>query len=83
MSNKTLKKGELGSLREINKRNQELYYNIGKLVTTKDQIYEQVSKFYSELKELEEEQEVMFTRIKEEYGEGNINLETGEFTPSK
>jgi septal ring factor EnvC (AmiA/AmiB activator) len=83
MSNKTLKKGELGSLREINKRNQELYYNIGKLVTTKDQIDEQVSKFYSELKELEEEQEVMFTRIKEEYGEGNINLETGEFTPSK
>ena len=83
MSNKTLKKGELGSLREINKRNQELYYNIGKLVTTKDQIDEQVSKFYSELKELEEEQETMFSKIKEEYGEGNINLETGEFTPSK
>ena len=49
------------------------------IVSLKDKLDEQVKLF----KESLEEEQILIKRLSEKYGAGQINFETGEFTPEK
>ena len=72
---------ELQTIRSLNQRNQADINELGEIELIKIQLIKR-RKFAEEyLANLREEQEANGKALTEKYGDGEINPETGEFTP--
>lgn len=68
-----LQEKELQSIKENQKQINQVVYNMGALEYQKTQLLPQIE-------ELQKVQNELAVELQEKYGEGNINLETGELT---
>ena len=74
---------ELQTIKSLNQRNQAVINELGEIELIKIQL-EKRRKFAEEyLANLREEQEANGKALTEKYGDGEINPETGEFTPTQ
>lgn len=82
MENQKLTQEELQTLQELQQQRQAVIVELGSLELTQmelDNKREEIETFYSELKAKEQE---YGKTLSEKYGNGSIDLEKGEFTPS-
>ena len=75
-----LEEKELQELKEIQKKLNEVVYTLGNLELQKILNDLQKDELIMEVKKLKVREKEASTNIQIKYGDGNINLETGEFT---
>ncbi len=73
MSKTKLSKEELQKLQELQSEGNQLIFSLGQLEAQKISIFSQVEK-------IQKERDILGVELQEKYGDGNINIETGEFT---
>lgn len=73
MSKIKLSKEELQKLQELQSEGNQLIFSLGQLETQKISIFSQIEK-------IQKERDILGAELQEKYGDGNINIETGEFT---
>jgi hypothetical protein len=76
MSKIKLSEQELQQLKELQTKGNELIFSLG-------QIEAQKASVFSQLQEVQTKNNKIGKELNEKYGDGNIDLETGEFTKSE
>lgn len=72
----------LNEIKDLRTKQGSLQAEMGSLGITKQEIKEREAAIYAELKELGSKAQESMGKIREEYGDGSVDLETGEFTPA-
>lgn len=80
MENHKLTKEELESLKNNQSESSNLVFQLGQVDVQRSILEGQRSEVLSRLADLQENQNKLAQELQEKYGDGNINLETGEFT---
>ena len=83
MSNQKLSKEELEKLNTFSKKQEEITVALGQLDIQKALLEGQRSMVLEELSKLQEKQNTTAKELQSKYGDGNIDLDTGEFTLNK
>ena len=83
MESKKLSDKELQSLKDFQERNNNIIVVLGTLDVRIDALEEQKENELEKFRILTKEQTEFGKRLNEKYGDGNIDLEKGEFTPAK
>lgn len=76
MSKIKLSEKELQKLKELRTRGNELIFALGQIEAQKASVFNQIQ-------EVQVENEKIGKELQDKYGDGNIDLETGEFTKSE
>ena len=76
MSKIKLSEKELQKLKELRTRGNELIFALGQIEAQKASVFNQIQ-------EVQAENEKIGKELQDKYGDGNIDLETGEFTKSE
>jgi len=76
MSKIKLSEKELQTLKELQTKGNQLIFTLGQIEAQKASVFNQIQEIQSENDKIGKE-------LQEKYGDGNINLETGEFTISE
>jgi hypothetical protein len=76
MSKIKLSEKELQILKELQTRGNQLIFTLGQIEAQKTSIFNQIQ-------EVQNENDKIGKELQEKYGDGNINLETGEFTKTE
>jgi len=71
-----LSEKELQKLKELQTKGNELIFSLGQIEAQKASVFNQIQ-------EVQKEQNKLGKELQEKYGDGNINLETGEFTKAE
>jgi len=80
---KKLSKEELEVLQGYQKQQNQITYNLGQVDIQKAILEGQRSAILEDLANLQEKSNKTAKELQDKYGEGNINLETGEMTLSE
>ena len=83
MSKQVLTQEELASLKQIRETFDSLTTVMGSLETQLTLINLEKEEVVEQIKLLKQQEIQLGIELKEKYGDGNISLETGEFTPYK
>tara|TARA_Y100000389_G_scaffold204934_1_gene260975 strand:- start:1795 stop:2046 length:252 start_codon:yes stop_codon:yes gene_type:complete len=83
MKSKKLSKKELQTLQEYQTKTNEILSVLGSIELQFDALKTQKEEVLKEFKTLTESQTKTGKELQDKYGEGNINLEDGEFTPKE
>jgi|TARA_B100001778_G_C18286325_1_gene493297 hypothetical protein len=75
-----LSKEELEVLKSYQQRQNQITFNLGNVDIQKAILEGQRSAILENLADLQEESNKTAKEMQKKYGEGNVNLETGEFT---
>ena len=81
MDTKVLTQDELNSLKNVRETFDSLTTVMGSLETQLALINLEKNDVIDRIKELKQQEIQLGVELKEKYGDGNISLETGEFTP--
>jgi hypothetical protein len=81
MENKKLTQEQLEQIAEIQNKYQALSQELGNIELQKIALKTRRQAAEEFLTELQTQEKQIATAIEQEYGKGNINLKTGEFTP--
>lgn len=81
MENKLLSQEELAEIVQLRNEFANTFANIGSIQSRIKELEEENEANYTSLKEIQKKEEVLFEKLKNNYGEGNIDLITGEFKP--
>jgi len=71
-----LSEKELQILKELQTKGNQLIFTLGQIEAQKASVFNQIQ-------EVQKEQDKLGKELQEKYGDGNINLETGEFTKAE
>lgn len=71
-----LSEKELQTLNELQTKGNQLIFTLGQIEAPKTSIFNQIQ-------EVQTENDKIGKELQEKYGDGNINLETGEFTKTE
>ena len=83
MASKKLSDKELQSLKDFQDRNNNIIVTLGTIDVRIDALEEQKDSELEKFRKLTVEQSEFGADLQKKYGDGNINLEKGEFTPSE
>jgi len=83
MSTTKLSKEELQQLRDFQRIENEITFSLGDIEKRKYFLSRQKEKLENDYVALLNKQETLGKELQEKYGEGNIDLEKGEFISSK
>ena len=83
MSKQVLTQEELGKLKQVRESFDNLTTVMGSLETQLTLINLEKEEVIEQIKLLKQQEIQLGTELKEKYGDGNISLESGEFTPIK
>lgn len=72
----------LNQVKELRSKQASLQSEAGSLAITQEEIKERLSAIFAEVKELGNEAQGIMGKIREEHGDGSVDLESGEFTPA-
>ena len=75
-----LSKEELDTLKKYQRENDLIVLRLGRVDVQKAILEGQRGDILEDLSKLQEETKVTAKTLQEKYGDGNVNLETGEFT---
>ena len=67
---------ELQILKQLQTKGNQLIFTLGQIEAQKASVFNQIQ-------EVQKEQDKLGKELQEKYGDGNINLETGEFTKTE
>ena len=81
MENKLLSQDELNEIVQLRNEFANIFASIGSIQSRIKELEEENESNYTSLKEIQKKEEVLFEKLKNNYGEGNIYLITGEFKP--
>lgn len=88
METKKLEQKDLNSIMELRSKYAETTNTIGMIATDEYSLNKQLelitsekTKFFNELETLRKEEQTLMESLKEKYGDGQINIEEGTFTP--
>jgi len=81
MKNKKLSEKELQPLKEYQEKTNIIVVSLGKLDLQINSLENTKKNLIKEYQELETSQQKTALELQDKYGEGNIDLESGEFTP--
>jgi len=81
MENKKLSEKELQPLKEYQEKINIIIVSLGKLDLQINSLENTKKNLIKEYQELETSQQKTALELQDKYGEGNIDLESGEFTP--
>ena len=81
MENKLLSQDELNEIVQLRNEFANIFATIGSIQSRIKELEEENEPNYISLKEIQKKEEVLFEKLKNNYGEGNIDLITGEFKP--
>ena len=81
MENKLLSQDELNEIVQLRNEFANIFASIGSIQSRIKELEEENEPNYISLKEIQKKEEVLFEKLKNNYGEGNIDLITGEFKP--
>jgi uncharacterized coiled-coil DUF342 family protein len=81
MENKKLSQDELNEIVQLRNEFANVFASIGSIQSRIKELEEENEPNYISLKEIQKKEEVLFEKLKNNYGEGNIDLVTGEFKP--
>tara|TARA_R110000803_G_scaffold88345_2_gene155341 strand:+ start:3930 stop:4202 length:273 start_codon:yes stop_codon:yes gene_type:complete len=87
--NKKIEKVDIESIKELRQKSSELIVKFGEVElefiyaeNRKNELDTYKAGLVKELTELQESEKTLTTDMETKYGQGNLNLETGEFTPA-
>ena len=83
MENKLLEKEELQTLKDFRIKEENIILSFGQLAYQRVQLDEQEDNLLDFKKEFDKERSDFATTLTTKYGDGTINIETGEITPTK
>jgi len=83
MKNQKLQKEELQKLNDFTEKRNQIVLNLGQIDIQKTILKGQRSAILESLAKLQEEENAMGRELQDKYGDGNIDLNTGEFTKSE
>ena len=78
-----LSKEELQKLTDFNEKRNQITFNLGRVDIQKAILEGQRSVILENLAKLQEEENAVGKELQDKYGEGNIDLDTGEFTKTE
>ena len=78
-----LSKEELQKLTGFNEKRNQITFNLGRVDIQKAILEGQRSIILENLAKLQEEENAVGKELQDKYGEGNIDLDTGEFTKTE
>ena len=81
MENKLLSQDELNEIVQLRNEFANVFASIGSIQSRIKELEEENESNYTSLKEIQKKEEVLFEKLMNNYGEGNIDLITGEFKP--
>ena len=81
MENKVLTQEELQSLKDFQSREENLVLVFGQIAYQQESLEDQMEKAIEEKRKFEKERSELASSLTEKYGNGTINIETGEITP--
>lgn len=81
MENKKLSQDELNEIVQLRNEFANEFANIGSIQSRIKELEEENEINYQTLKEVQKKETELFQKLKNVYGEGNIDLVTGEFKP--
>jgi len=82
MDNKKLSNKELQELKDYQEKINLIVISLGKLDLQISSLKRDHEKLVKDYQEIEKSQYETAKSLQDKYGEGNINLENGEFTPT-
>ena len=87
--NKKIEKVDIESIKELRQKSSELIVKFGEVElefiyveNRKNELNTYKAGLLKELTELQESEKTLTTDMETKYGQGNLNLETGEFVPA-
>tara|TARA_R110000796_G_scaffold217191_2_gene333242 strand:+ start:977 stop:1249 length:273 start_codon:yes stop_codon:yes gene_type:complete len=87
--NKKIEKVDIESIKELRQKSSELIVKFGEVElefiyveNRKKELNVYKDSLMKELSELQESEKTLTTDMETKYGQGNLNLETGEFVPA-
>ncbi|MDB4489625.1 hypothetical protein N9034_00415 [bacterium] len=83
MKNKKLSKKELQTLKDYQIKTNEILSVLGSIELQFDALKTQKEEVLKEFQTLQKNQTKTGKELQDKYGEGNINLEDGDFTPKE
>jgi predicted transcriptional regulator len=81
MENKKLSQEELEEIVQLRNEFANVFASIGSIQSRIKELEEENEENYQTLKEVQKKEAELFEKLKNSYGEGNIDLITGEFKP--
>jgi|LakMenEpi03Aug12_release.lakeMendotaPanAssembly.Ray.scaffolds.fasta_scaffold87560_3 hypothetical protein len=82
MENKKLSEEELQTINELRTDFANAFANIGSVQSRIKELEEENEINYASLKEIQQREADLFEKLKTSYGEGSVDLITGEFKPA-
>ena len=79
---KKLTQQQLQEVLDLNNNKNQITQQLGQIELQKLQLSNTKQELLELYKQLIEQEKLLGEQLQEEYGEGTINIETGEFTPS-
>jgi hypothetical protein len=83
MENKQLSQEELQLINELRTEFANVFANIGSVQSRIKELEEENEVNYEALKEIQKKEADLFEKLKTSYGEGTVDLITGEFKPAQ
>jgi hypothetical protein len=78
-----IKDEQLQKMNELRGKYNELVFIIGQNQIRQKELKLEEESMYAELEKLNSEEQIFFTDLQTEYGDGNLDTTTGEFTPKE
>lgn len=82
MENQKLTSEEIQQIKSIQEKNRAAVIELGELEIHANSIEQRKANVFKFLQELREEEQSFAKELTDKYGDGSINLDTGEFTPN-
>lgn len=83
MENQKLSQEELQQLKEFQTESNNITFTLGQIDVQKALLEGQRGEILEKLAQLQEKSNELAKQLQEKYGDGSIDLETGEFKPTK
>ena len=74
---------EINQITELQNKTQSVVYQLGQLKLSEMQLESRFESLKSALESIEKEETSLAEGFSKKYGVGSLNIETGEFTPTK
>lgn len=74
---------QLQKMNELRGKYNELVFIIGQNQIRQKELKLEEESMYAELEKLNSEEQTFFSDLQKEYGDGNLDTTTGEFTPKQ
>ena len=83
MATKKLSKEEVSKLTDYQNLTNEIVGGLGQIKLNYEMLEQKEDELLEKFSELQVNQRALAVELQEKYGEGNLDLEKGEFTPTK